>query len=806
MSDYAASNHSPPAQETGKDEMSDCWDDETRSLDYEENDIEQEDDYIPTEEADTESEHEEQDETVREDMRKLQDEEILRGKFRLINRVGEGTFSTVYKAQDLTCNEGAFLADPLDPSKPLRKPKKHYVALKKIYVTSSPARILNELEILHDLRGHPAVCHIKAAFRLDDQVIAVLPYFPHTDFRLMFRTFLVEDMRHYFKSLLEGLAFVHKLGVIHRDIKPTNFLYNPKLRRGVLVDFGLAEYENEDGNCMCSTVGTRALVHKHDQIMDFIRFSKQTPVGYPRNDSRPSRRANRAGTRGFRAPEVLFKCTNQNTKLDVWSVGVILLTFLARRFPFFHSMDDADALIEIASIFGKNKMQLTAAEHGLVFDTTIPTILPKGHSLERIIRWSSSVVELTDREIQAVNLLEKLLEPSALLRWSADGALYHEFFTNPQGADLPWGGEDPANLEHHSDHGDDNDDTACDAGDELQLRRPTGPPMTSWVALLAISVFLPTSFSATPLPTIPIGNGKVQRHLGDRGLCLIGALVATIAIAIGFIGLSNQHLHLPSAFVCESYHAISRYITDCFFDRKPATMAWQCTGRSNFQLIENLFTADLIKSQRVKNAMLKVDRGHYSPSNPYNDSPQSIGFAATISAPHMHAHACEYLLPFLHPGARVLDIGCGSGYLSHVFAELITDAPASDGCVVGIDHIQGLVDLSLKNLAKSEEGRKLLDSGKIKIVKGDGRKGWAEGGPYDAIHVGAAAATMHSELIDQLRAPGRMFIPVDAESTTSVLGSQGQHVWIVDKAEDGSVNKKKVFGVSYVPLTDAPEE
>ncbi|EFE29607.1 cell cycle protein kinase, putative [Trichophyton benhamiae CBS 112371] len=440
MSDYAASNHSPLAQETGKDEMSDCWDDETRSLDYEEDDTAQEDDYIPTDEADTESEHEEQDEAVREDMRKLQDEAILRGKFRLINRVGE-----VYKAQDLTWDEGAFQADLLDPSKTLRGMKKQYVALKKIYVTSSPARILNELEILHDLRGHPAVCHIKAAFRLDDQVIAVLPYFPHTDFRLMFRTFLVEDMRHYFKSLLEGLAFVHKLGVIHRDIKPTNFLYNPKLRRGVLVDFGLAE------------------------IMDSIRYSKQAPVGYPRNDTRPSRRANRAGTRGFRAPEVLFKCTSQTTKLDVWSVGVILLTFLARRFPFFHSMDDADALIEIASIFGKNKMQLTAAEHGLVFDTTIPTILPKGHSLERIIRWSSSVVELTGRELQAVNLLEKILEPSAIMRWSAEGALYHDFFNNPQGADLPWGGEDPENLEHHSAQGDDNDDTACDAGDEVKL-------------------------------------------------------------------------------------------------------------------------------------------------------------------------------------------------------------------------------------------------------------------------------------------------------------------------------------------------
>ncbi|EEQ35572.1 putative protein-L-isoaspartate(D-aspartate) O-methyltransferase [Microsporum canis] len=235
-------------------------------------------------------------------------------------------------------------------------------------------------------------------------------------------------------------------------------------------------------------------------------------------------------------------------------------------------------------------------------------------------------------------------------------------------------------------------------------------------------------------------------------------------------------------------------------------MAWQCSGRSNFQLIENLFTCELIKSERVKNAMLKVDRANYAPCNPYTDAPQSIGFAATISAPHMHGHACEYLLPFIHPGARVLDIGCGSGYLSHVFAELITDAPAADGCVVGIDHIQGLVDMSLRNLAKSESGRQLLESGKIKIVKGDGRKGWAEGAPYDAIHVGAAAASMHAELIDQLRAPGRMFIPVESDTDTHAIGTKAQHVWIVDKKEDGSVNKKQVFGVSYVPLTDAPKE
>ena len=125
--------------------------------------------------------------------------------------------------------------------------------------------------------------------------------------------------------------------------------------------------------------------------------------------------------------------------------------------------------------------------------------------------------------------------------------------------------------------------------------------------------------------------------------------------------------------------------------------------------------------------------------------------AATISAPHMHAAAAESLLPFLHPGAKVLDIGSGSGYLTHVLAKLIEPS----GKVVGVDHIQGLVDLAKGNLGKSADGSELLKSGRVKIVKADGRLGWKDGGPYDAIHVGAAAEEAHSALVEQLKAPGR---------------------------------------------------
>ena len=72
-----------------------------------------------------------------------------------------------------------------------RLPKRRFVAIKKIYVTSSPMRIQNELELLHDLRGCKAVCPLITACRHQDQVIAVLPHFRHQDFRVHGFVFLV---------------------------------------------------------------------------------------------------------------------------------------------------------------------------------------------------------------------------------------------------------------------------------------------------------------------------------------------------------------------------------------------------------------------------------------------------------------------------------------------------------------------------------------------------------------------------------------------------------------------------------------
>nr|GAT48775.1 predicted protein [Mycena chlorophos] len=230
-------------------------------------------------------------------------------------------------------------------------------------------------------------------------------------------------------------------------------------------------------------------------------------------------------------------------------------------------------------------------------------------------------------------------------------------------------------------------------------------------------------------------------------------------------------------------------------------MAWRCTGKTNIELIENLVNARILKASddtslaRISDAMKAVDRAHYvrNVADAYIDSPQAIGHGATISAPHMHAYAADHLLPFLKPGARVLDVGSGSGYLAAVLHNLVTPA----GKVIGIDHIPELVDWSLENLKKDERTRRAVESGEVQMFAGDGRLGYPSEAPYDAIHVGAAAPTIPEPLVEQLARPGRMFIPV---------GTLSQYIYQVDKDVEGNVTKTKIMGVNYVPLTDRDKQ
>ncbi len=145
-----------------------------------------------------------------------------------------------------------------------------------------------------------------------------------------------------------------------------------------------------------------------------------------------------------------------------------------------------------------------------------------------------------------------------------------------------------------------------------------------------------------------------------------------------------------------------------------------------------------MKSERVINAMKKLDRSLFLPiqlSNfAYRDRPLPLYFGATISAPHMHAFCLERINEHIKPNSKVLDIGSGSGFMIAGMYELM----GQTGSVIGIEHASDLCRFSIDKLREIYPDVNSTDSSAIRVICQDGRKGYAKGGPYQVIHIGAA--------------------------------------------------------------------
>jgi protein-L-isoaspartate(D-aspartate) O-methyltransferase len=117
------------------------------------------------------------------------------------------------------------------------------------------------------------------------------------------------------------------------------------------------------------------------------------------------------------------------------------------------------------------------------------------------------------------------------------------------------------------------------------------------------------------------------------------------------------------------------------------------------------------------------------------------------------------------------------------------------GKVCGIEYIDPIMKKSLKNLMKDTVHAEWLKTGFLEIKTGDGWKGWPEEGPFNVIHVGAAAVEIPKKLVEQLASPGRMLCPVGPKGET-------QSFIQLDKDKDGKITQKGIFDVVYVPLVN----
>jgi len=186
-----------------------------------------------------------------------------------------------------------------------------------------------------------------------------------------------------------------------------------------------------------------------------------------------------------------------------------------------------------------------------------------------------------------------------------------------------------------------------------------------------------------------------------------------------------------------------------------------------------------VKDERVLAVMRKIPRHEFLPEAirgmAYSDSALPLGEGQTLSQPYMAALMTELL--GLKGAERVLEIGTGSGYQAAVLAELCEK-------VYTVERIKTLADK-----ARAQLDRLGYKSVAIKVY--DGTYGWKEMAPFDAIIVTAGSPDIPAPLVEQLRAGGRMVIPVGDR--------YGQQLITVVKTAEGVTTERSIPCV-FVPL------
>jgi protein-L-isoaspartate(D-aspartate) O-methyltransferase len=186
----------------------------------------------------------------------------------------------------------------------------------------------------------------------------------------------------------------------------------------------------------------------------------------------------------------------------------------------------------------------------------------------------------------------------------------------------------------------------------------------------------------------------------------------------------------------------------------------------------------------VLQAMRTVPRHEFVPeevrANAYEDRPLPIGYGQTISQPFIVALMTDLL--DVKPGAKVLEIGTGSGYQAAVLSPLAER----------VYSIEIVPELGAAAAAVLER----LGYADVETKVADGYYGWPEAAPFDGIVVTAAASHIPPPLIEQLKPGGRMVIPIGGAFAA-------QHLMLVEKLPDGGVTTRQILPVQFVPFTRA---
>ncbi|XP_017054487.1 cyclin-dependent kinase 11.2 isoform X1 [Drosophila ficusphila] len=297
--------------------------------------------------------------------------------------IGNGSFGVVFQAK--LCDTGEL------------------VAIKKVL---QDRRFKNrELQIMRKLE-HCNIVKLLYFFYSSgekrDEVFLnlVLEYIPETVYKVARQyaktkqTIPINFIRLYMYQLFRSLAYIHSLGICHRDIKPQNLLLDPETAVLKLCDFGSA----------------KQLLHGEPNVSYIC-------------------------SRYYRAPELIFGAINYTTKIDVWSAGCVLAELLLGQ-PIFPGDSGVDQLVEVIKVLGTPTREQIREMNPNYTEFKFPQI--KSHPWQKVFRIRTPT--------EAINLVSLLLEYTPSARITPLKACAHPFFdelrmegnhTLPNGREMP---------------------------------------------------------------------------------------------------------------------------------------------------------------------------------------------------------------------------------------------------------------------------------------------------------------------------------------------------------------------------------
>tara|TARA_B100000315_G_scaffold259263_1_gene314579 strand:+ start:402 stop:1076 length:675 start_codon:yes stop_codon:yes gene_type:complete len=197
------------------------------------------------------------------------------------------------------------------------------------------------------------------------------------------------------------------------------------------------------------------------------------------------------------------------------------------------------------------------------------------------------------------------------------------------------------------------------------------------------------------------------------------------------------------------------------------------------------WTGRAVLSEQVKAALENVPRHVFVNAEnvalAYANRPLPIGYGQTISQPTVVAIMTDLL--DIQDSDRVLEIGTGSGYQTAVLAEIAER-------IFSVEVVPELAAAATERLDQ-------LGYKNIEQITGQGRDGWRDKAPFQAIMVTAAAEDIPITLVDQLDRGGRMIIPIG-------FNQGAQNLIRICKDQAGKVTEQAVLPVSFVPLVSEP--